>query len=616
MAVTNDQKISNDIEKLANHYQLLLDAFTVYDKDGDGKISLKKELAVDDYTAQLLDCEKPDRRITRSELGRALSHFPHIERFLEYAPRVQARWMTFILEQGMAVDPKEIDRIDIKEIDSADVKYPAKITHNYIRRDDDGYNFMRAAMPLLASLKPEDAPRLAERLFNLADGYRIACIHTKSPGALTEYGWIFDLLKSEKWFGDEEIDISIEAVDALASLLRSTDDLRDLRRDVGIMMEHDGAKTIIAHKNIKDMLEELRTKKLPKDKNFVAVYDQNTLKAEIITLPKGKFYYTKANEAVVGSHKWKGSGTEFSVPHNSKAMRLVPWLVDIGEVYLDDTIKRVIEYIEANDIRSSVFTADYVDPRPGEFMKISEIGSKIGMSLEELVKKLTYIEIMGNDFMRAGENNDWLKVANLVDTIHFRLGAYGKDAFSRTVSKDSARGMCQIIEKTYDGLNRKYGNHLTPNFIEGTKDHFNAIKTQLFMVDEIMHRFITRCDNSYAKYAPKAREKLKDPATLMQFIAISYNRGGGTAFEWLVNSKKKLTKEPENHRRKSLVVDRYFELRPLVNLAEIGLEKYAGLEEQAVEAYGTVQDVIEPHLQGIKTYMANVLPKTKPTRKR
>ena len=100
------------------------------------------------------------------------------------------------------------------------------------------------------------------------------------------------------------------------------------------------------------------------------------------------------------------------------------------------------------------------------------------------------------------------------------LAANKGNAYSHSLSKSGARGLSQIIKKTYESLRKLYKKaELNPDFYKGTRSHHTSIMAQALHIDS---ELATLCKN---KILEKEFRKYQDHRTISFFdlIIAGYN---------------------------------------------------------------------------------------------
>ncbi len=182
---------------------------------------------------------------------------------------------------------------------------------------------------------------------------------------------------------------------------------------------------------------------------------------------------------------------------------------EYGRYYLSKILQNVYQDLAKRDVRSLVNKNDYVYRRVPQ----------------EVIENLIVVEHM--DHSRLGK----VPVADLINEVYTTIGMNQGLAYIYTVSPAQARGLTQMIPKTYDGLKRLYGTAgLVSDFSKGMKIHANAIKASILLADHdfgIIPSQIMRAE----LLKSKNRKKYND------FIASSYNGGPNRSVNLLMKGK-------------------------------------------------------------------------------
>lgn len=122
------------------------------------------------------------------------------------------------------------------------------------------------------------------------------------------------------------------------------------------------------------------------------------------------------------------------------------------------------------------------------------------------------------------EHVDLNKVRNDCPAVAIRevlsvIGRKGSQSFAGSASDKGAKGLTQFMSGTYSGLRKTYPEaRLGPSFV-GKTGELNAAMATILLLDENLTRV----------KEPRRSELLRSPETLWDFLAASYNAGGGKA---------------------------------------------------------------------------------------
>lgn len=133
-----------------------------------------------------------------------------------------------------------------------------------------------------------------------------------------------------------------------------------------------------------------------------------------------------------------------------------------GIAYVESVIDKATRELRAHGVRS------LIDPR----CLVADLAPK------EVIRRLVLIEHIDEDrFRREG-------FSVLVKEVYTTYGLNQGIAYNYAVSSAKARGMFQIIPKTYQAMRTTYPTaKLKENFIAGTKDHVNAAMAAILLAD-------------------------------------------------------------------------------------------------------------------------------------
>lgn len=162
-----------------------------------------------------------------------------------------------------------------------------------------------------------------------------------------------------------------------------------------------------------------------------------------------------------------------------------------GVAYIDSVIDRALDGLRARQVRSRI------DPH----RLVAD------MAPREVIRRLVLIEHIDEDRFRRESFTE------LVKEVHTTYGLNQNVAYNYSVSSAKARGMFQIIPKTYDAMRRTYPTaKLKENFVAGTTDHVNAAMAAILLADHDLGLI------------PRGLRQtvLADPG---EYVACSYNRG-------------------------------------------------------------------------------------------
>jgi hypothetical protein len=213
----------------------------------------------------------------------------------------------------------------------------------------------------------------------------------------------------------------------------------------------------------------------------------------------------------------RGKRHQVECPARSVPAIYVPWceklespeMIRAGRVYLEALLKRAAQTLN----------------RPGVHSKLDGKSLVTETVPWRVLLTLLVVEHMDPENFRAQG------VAAVVNQVLTTIAVNQGDSYGHAISRAKAGGLAQFIKPTYDEVRGSYGAaHLKPEFIEGMRDHLNAVRAQFCLADRDLAKL--------AEAAPKAHLKLVqgDERELGAWIAASYNGGPHRAIPALRDS--------------------------------------------------------------------------------
>jgi hypothetical protein len=155
-------------------------------------------------------------------------------------------------------------------------------------------------------------------------------------------------------------------------------------------------------------------------------------------------------------------------------------------------------------------------------LKIDAGGANLYTISDELVASLIMVE----HFSREVVPND--EVEDEITKVLFTIGANGDEAYRYSVSGAGARGVAQMMPKTYRSLNKRYPKLLMADFYAGTANVPNAMVSQFLLAAEDL-KFLF----SQRGWDELRAEGFKHDARRMgAYLSVAYNGGAPRAARW------------------------------------------------------------------------------------
>lgn len=192
-----------------------------------------------------------------------------------------------------------------------------------------------------------------------------------------------------------------------------------------------------------------------------------------------------------------------------------------GTRYVDSVIDKALRELRARGVKS------LIDPH----RLVADLAPK------EVIRRLVLIEHIDEDRFRR---EDFPK---LVREVYTTYGLNQHIAYNYAVSSAKARGMFQIIPKTYESMRTTYPTaKLKSDFVAGTKDHVNAAVAAILLADHDV------------SLIPKAmRPAVFAGSALGEYIACSYNGGPSRPIR-ILKAGGDLAKDNPNPENKTYVL--------------------------------------------------------------
>lgn len=213
----------------------------------------------------------------------------------------------------------------------------------------------------------------------------------------------------------------------------------------------------------------------------------------------------------------RGQRRRVECPAPSVSAVYVPWcdklespeMIRAGRVYLESLLKRAAQELKRQDVHSKLNDKSLVTEK---------VPWRVLMTL------LVVEHLDPENFRAQG-------VAAVVNQVLTTIAANQGDSYGHAISRAKAGGLAQFIKPTYDEVRGSYGAaQLKSDFIEGMRDHQNAVRAQFCLADRDLAKL--------AVSAPKAHLKLVlgSEMELGAWIAASYNGGPHRAIPALRDS--------------------------------------------------------------------------------
>ncbi len=111
----------------------------------------------------------------------------------------------------------------------------------------------------------------------------------------------------------------------------------------------------------------------------------------------------------------------------------------------------------------------------------------------ELVRALLYAEHMDTSEFLSNPNTQ-----NLIDKINILLAGNEGDTWKYSVSSAGAAGISQFIPSTYASLVKRHAQSgLIPDFVQGMRNHINAVKATYLLLDDYIAAVHTQAGDAF-----------------------------------------------------------------------------------------------------------------------
>ncbi|MBI5077227.1 hypothetical protein HZB94_02510 [Candidatus Falkowbacteria bacterium] len=162
--------------------------------------------------------------------------------------------------------------------------------------------------------------------------------------------------------------------------------------------------------------------------------------------------------------------------------------------------------------------------------KITEAGVDVADINWETLFALVLVEHLTNEVVE--DKNVERETRRVLSTI----GANQELAYRYSVSSAKARGIAQIIPRTWNALHRRYPKLVSADFYRGTATHSIALVTQILLAKEDLKFLFSQ--KGWRKNPSRREEFLRDSRGVGEYLALAYNGGAPRAYRWLESGKK------------------------------------------------------------------------------
>jgi hypothetical protein len=191
-------------------------------------------------------------------------------------------------------------------------------------------------------------------------------------------------------------------------------------------------------------------------------------------------------------------------PYSDELVSAFPELIEFGYLYLYHKLE------EARD-------------------KITESGVDVSRVGWEALFALVLVEHFTNEVVASQD------VEKEARRVLATIGANQELAYRYSVSSARARGMAQIIPRTWMALHRRYPKLVSADFYRGAATHSVALIAQTLLAKEDLQFLFSQ--RSWRKNADKQKEFLSDSRAVGEYLALAYNGGAPRAYRWLESER-------------------------------------------------------------------------------